>query len=76
MITASAIFVLRRKEPNLPRPYRTLGYPVVPALFVIAAAILLYYTFTENLRNSAGGILMIAAGIPIYLYFAKKKKED
>ena len=39
MIAASTVFVLRRKEPNAPRPYRTWGYPVVPALFVIVAAL-------------------------------------
>ncbi|HEV7673276.1 MAG TPA: amino acid permease, partial [Candidatus Angelobacter sp.] len=45
MIAASSIFVFRHREPNAPRPYRTWGYPVVPALFVVAAAVLLYYTF-------------------------------
>ncbi len=48
---------------------------MVPALFVIAAAVLLYYTFTENLRNSAWGVLVILMGVPIYLYFARKKRE-
>lgn len=73
MISASTVFVLRRKEPNAPRPYRTWGYPVVPALFIVAAAVLLYYTFTENIRNSAWGVMAIAAGLPIYAYFARKK---
>ena len=75
MIAASTVFVLRRKEPNAPRPYRAWGYPVVPAMFVIAAAVLLYYTFTENIRNSAWGLAVIAAGWPIYLYFSKNKKR-
>ena len=73
MITASAVFVLRRKEPNAVRPFRTWGYPVVPAIFVVAAAVLLYYTFTQNLRNSAWGVVVILAGVPIYVYFARKK---
>ena len=73
MITASAVFVLRRKEPNAARPFRTWGYPVVPAIFIVAAAVLLYYTFTQNLRNSAWGVAVILAGVPIYLYFARKK---
>jgi APA family basic amino acid/polyamine antiporter len=75
MIAASTVFVLRRKEPNTPRPYRTWGYPVVPALFVIVAAVLLYYTFTENLRNSIYGCVLILTGIPIYAYFAKKRGD-
>jgi APA family basic amino acid/polyamine antiporter len=73
MITASAVFVLRRKDPNAARPFRTWGYPVVPAMFVLAAAVLLYYTFTENLRNSAWGVVVILAGVPIYLYFARRQ---
>ncbi len=76
MITASAVFVLRRKEPNAARPFRTWGYPLVPAIFIVAAAVLLYYTFTQNLRNSAWGVAVILAGVPIYLYFARKKKEE
>ena len=73
MISASTVFVLRRKEPDAPRPYRTWGYPAVPALFIAAAAILLYYTFAENIRNSAWGVAVIAAGVPIYAYFASGK---
>jgi basic amino acid/polyamine antiporter, APA family len=75
MIAASTVFVLRWKEPNTPRPYRTWGYPVVPAVFVIAAAVLLYYTFTANLRNSIWGCVLILSGIPIFLYFARKNKK-
>jgi APA family basic amino acid/polyamine antiporter len=75
MISASTVFVLRRKEPEAPRPYRAWGYPVVPALFIGAAAVLLYYTFTENIRNSAWGVAIILAGLPIYFYFARRKQE-
>ena len=73
MISASTVFVLRKQEPDAPRPYRTWGYPLVPAMFIAAAAVLLYYTFTENLRNSAWGVMVIVAGVPIYLYFARRK---
>jgi len=73
MISASTVFVLRKQEPDAPRPYRTWGYPLVPAMFIGAAAVLLYYTFTENLRNSAWGVVVILAGVPMYLYFARRK---
>jgi basic amino acid/polyamine antiporter, APA family len=76
MIAASTVFVLRRTEPDTPRPYRTSGYPFVPAIFIAAAAVLLYYTFTENLRNSAWGVAVIAAGVPIFWYFARKKPAN
>ncbi len=76
MISASTIFVLRRKEPEAARPYRSWGYPIVPALFIAAAAVLLYYTFTENLRNSGWGVVIILAGLPIYSYFARRKSHN
>ena len=76
MIAASTVFVLRRKEPNIPRPYKTWGYPAVPAVFVLVAAVLLYFTFTENLRNSVWGTLLILSGIPLFLYFAKRRRQN
>jgi APA family basic amino acid/polyamine antiporter len=75
MLAASTIFIFRWREPDRPRPYRTWGYPVVPALFIVAAAILLYYTFTDNLRNSSIGLGVILLGVPIYYYFATGKAE-
>jgi APA family basic amino acid/polyamine antiporter len=73
MITASTLFVFRRREPNAPRPYHVWGYPVVPLLFVLASAILLYYTFTDNLGNSAAGSLLIAAGVPVFYWFRRRR---
>ncbi|HEY6249821.1 MAG TPA: amino acid permease, partial [Candidatus Angelobacter sp.] len=74
MVAASTIFVFRQREADKPRPYRTWGYPMVPALFVLAAAGLLYITFTDKLRNSIIGTVVILAGIPVYLYFARRRK--
>jgi len=73
MIAASTVFVFRRREPNLARPYRVWGYPVVPALFVLASAALLYYTFTDNLKSSVGGCVVILAGIPVFHFFARRR---
>ena len=73
MITSSTVFVFRRREPDAVRPYRVWGYPVVPALFVLASGILLYYTFTDNLLNSAVGSLIILAGIPVFYYFRRRR---
>jgi basic amino acid/polyamine antiporter, APA family len=75
MIAASTVFVFRQREPNLERPYRVWGYPVVPALFVLASAALLYYTFTANLKSSAAGCLVILAGIPVFYLFAARRSE-
>jgi basic amino acid/polyamine antiporter, APA family len=74
MIAASTVFVFRRREPDAPRPYRMWGYPVIPAIFVIVAAALLGYTFKNNWPNSGYGLLVISAGIPVFLYFARRQR--
>jgi basic amino acid/polyamine antiporter, APA family len=74
MIATSTIFYYRRHVPDSQRPYKMKGYPVIPAVFVLASAALLFYTFTDNLRNSAGGVVVILAGVPIYLWFAKRRQ--
>ena len=73
IVAASTIFVFRKREANAPRPYRAAGYPVVPALFIGTAAVLLCYTFANNLRNSIGGVAVILLGIPVYSWFAHKR---
>src|SRR5947209_6306443 len=75
MIAASTIFVFRHREPDRPRPYRTWGYPLVPALFIVAATVLLYYTFKENLQNSVAGTIVILAGIPVFYYFKNRNHK-
>jgi APA family basic amino acid/polyamine antiporter len=74
LIAGSTVFVFRRRDPDTPRPYRTWGYPVVPMLFVLASAVLLYYTFTDNLRNSALGVMVILAGVPIFYGFTRRRQ--
>jgi APA family basic amino acid/polyamine antiporter len=76
MIATSTVFVFRHREPAAERPYHVLGYPVVPAVFVVVAAALLYYTFTDNLRNSAAGTVVILAGVPVFYFFAKRRREE
>jgi basic amino acid/polyamine antiporter, APA family len=73
MIAGSTIFIFRHREPQADRPYRVWGYPVIPALFVAVSALLLYFTFTNNLPNSAYGTLAILAGIPVFYLFARRR---
>jgi APA family basic amino acid/polyamine antiporter len=75
MIASSTVFVFRRRDPQAPRPYRVWGYPVVPALFVLASTVLLYYTFTGNLRISAFGCVAIIAGIPVFYVFSRLRRN-
>jgi basic amino acid/polyamine antiporter, APA family len=69
MLTTTTIFIYRRRVPAEERPFRIWGYPVLPALFILAAAVLLYYSFAANLRSSLLGTLIILAGIPLYRVF-------
>ncbi len=73
MIAASTVFVYRRREPDAERPYRVWGYPLVPAVFVLASAEVLRRTFTSNLKSSAAGCLVILAGVPVFYFFARKR---
>jgi APA family basic amino acid/polyamine antiporter len=66
MITATTVFVYRRKLPNAVRPYKVWGYPVLPALFVAAAGVLLFYSYAENWKNSLIGTAIILVGIPLF----------
>jgi APA family basic amino acid/polyamine antiporter len=74
MATASVI-VLRRKRPDLERPYKTVGYPVVPVLFVLVAALLVYFTLRNSPRESLLGLALIVAGFPFYWYWAGHRKK-
>ena len=75
MIAASTVFIFRWKEAGTARTYRTWGYPFVPALFILASSVLLYFTFTENLRYSAWGTALILAGIPVFYAFASYRSR-
>ncbi len=71
MATAS-VLVLRHKRPDMPRPYRAVGYPVVPIIFVLVAAALIVSTLQKSPRESFLGLGIMATGIPFYLYWKKK----
>jgi len=72
-MTAAAVIVLRKKRPNLQRPYHTVGYPSVPVLFIIGASILLASTFFTRRRESLIGICLMAAGLPFYFYWKRRR---
>jgi len=76
MIAGSTVFVFRWRDPKAVRPYRVFGYPFVPALFVVAATVLLYYTFRENWPNSLYGLLVILAGVPVFSWFRRRREAQ
>jgi APA family basic amino acid/polyamine antiporter len=69
-----AIFRLRQIKPDMPRPYRAWGYPVVPAFFVIALIALVVNTLIEAPIQSLIGLLIVALGLPAYRYWTRRAK--
>jgi APA family basic amino acid/polyamine antiporter len=78
-LTVGAVMILRRKRPDLPRPYRTWGYPVTPVLFIIAALYISVNSLIAKFSNTVIGLVIILLGIPAYLYWKRKSavaRED
>ena len=65
-LAVAAVFILRRRRPDLPRPYRVLGYPLVPAVFLIASVLMVLNALVTDLFNTGVTLLIIVAGIPVY----------
>jgi APA family basic amino acid/polyamine antiporter len=72
MLTTTTVFVYRRQRPDLPRPYRVWGYPVLPAIFVICAAAVLIWSFAGNLEGSLIGTGLILLGLPVLWTIRKR----
>jgi APA family basic amino acid/polyamine antiporter len=72
-LTAATVFVFRVREPEAVRPYRVTGYPVVPALFIVAALVLLVFSFMEQPRESTAGAVVILSGVPVHYLFQRSK---
>ena len=71
-MTGFAVLILRRKRPDIDRPYRAWGYPVLPVLFVVANLAVFVNTLWTQPRQSLIGCAILAAGLPAYLFWKKK----
>ncbi len=75
LLTAISVFVLRRKRPEMPRPYHVIGYPLVPVLFIGVAALLLLSTLQTRPRESLMGLGLMALGVPFYFYWKNSARS-
>jgi len=73
-LTVGAVIVLRKKRPDLPRPYKTWGYPITPIIFMLAALYISGTSLVNTFKESMFGLIIILLGVPAYLYWRKKKK--
>ena len=70
--TALGVFILRKTMPNAERPYKVWGYPVVPAIFILFCAALVFNTIFSRPREAAIGMVLMLTGVPMYWWFKKK----
>jgi len=68
------VFVLRRRLPGAERPYRTWGYPVVPALFVLSCLLIIGNTLASRPGESLCGLGLVALGLPAYVLFSRRRR--
>jgi basic amino acid/polyamine antiporter, APA family len=73
-MACAAVIVLRFKRPDMPRPYRTLGYPVVPIVFVLGVACLVVSRLVNQPGESLKGLVIIALGLPFYFYWKRRRE--
>jgi APA family basic amino acid/polyamine antiporter len=65
-LTITGLFILRRRRPDTPRPYRAIGYPVVPALYVIAATVIMLVLAIYRTQTTWPGLAIVLTGVPVY----------
>ena len=72
-MATAAVIVLRFKRPDMPRPYRTLGYPVVPIVFVLGIVCLVASRLINQTNESLKGLVIVAVGLPFYFYWKRRQ---
>jgi len=73
VLTVVALFVLRRKMPDAPRPYRCMGYPWLPGLYVLLGGVWAIIAVLQRTRETGMGTLIVVIGIPFYFYWRVQK---
>jgi APA family basic amino acid/polyamine antiporter len=71
-LVSYSVFLFRKKRPEAPRAYRVLGYPWIPAIFIMMAILLLINTLIQSPKESFLGLILIVFGCPIYWMFYRK----
>ena len=76
VLTVAGLFVLRRKQPDTPRPYRCTGYPWAPALYVIFGSLWAINAAIAVPNATLKGAAIVAAGVPLYIYWKRRQKAE
>ena len=75
VLTIAGLFVLRRKQPDAERPYRAFGYPIVPALYLVAASVIMVVLLLYKTQTTWPGLVIVLAGVPVYFLWRKPRAE-
>jgi APA family basic amino acid/polyamine antiporter len=75
ILTIIGIFILRKKMPNAPRPYKAFGYPILPAIYILLALAFCIILVVYMFKITGWGLLIVALGIPVYYILLYRKKE-
>jgi basic amino acid/polyamine antiporter, APA family len=71
-----AVFVLRVKQPDAERPYKAFGYPIIPALYVVGAAVILVVLFIYQTTATWPGLLIVLTGVPVYFIWRRSSNDS
>ena len=74
-VTILGIFILRKKRPDIERPYKAFGYPLLPAIYIILAITFCYFLITMKPKYAGIGLGIVLAGIPLYYLAVGLKKK-
>jgi basic amino acid/polyamine antiporter, APA family len=75
VLTVVGLFILRRTQPDLPRPYRCTGYPWLPAIYVVLGSLWALNAAVEKRKETLVGTAIVLLGVPFYLYWKKQKER-
>ena len=76
VLTILGIFILRKKQPGAERPYKAFGYPILPALYILAALFIMVMLLIYKQKYTWPGLIIVCLGIPVYFLWKLKKKPD
>lgn len=76
ILTIAAVFRLRRLRPDAERPYRAFGYPLVPALYLVCASVILVVLFAYRSATTIPGVVIVLIGVPVYFLFRYSSGSD
>ncbi len=75
VLTIAGLFVLRRRRPDAERPYRAFGYPIVPALYIVAATVIMLALILYKTQTTWPGLILVLLGVPVYWVWHRRSMK-